>query len=29
VAEMSVEHADEANLLRAAHGLAPRLEAVT
>jgi ribose transport system ATP-binding protein len=29
VAEMPVEHADEANLLRAAHGLAPRLEAVT
>jgi len=28
VAEMSVEQADEANLLRAAHGLAPRLEAV-
>ena len=28
VAEMSVEQANEANLLRAAHGLAPRLEAV-
>ena len=29
VAEMPVEHADEANLLRAAHGLAPRLGVVT
>ena len=28
VAEMPVEQADEASLLRAAHGLAPRLEAV-